>query len=107
MKLKTVFLLLLSFQLSAAVHSQTTRLTLRMENATLEQVLWEIQRQTDFVFMYGTADVAGVTGLNVDVADRTVAEILDFCLRDTRLTYEISGNAVVIKARDEEKKERV
>lgn len=107
MKLKTVFLLLLSFQLSAAVHSQTTRLTLRMENATLEQVLWEIQRQTDFVFMYGTADVAGVTSLNVDMTDRTVPEILDYCLKGTRLTYEVSGNAVVLKMCDEEKKERV
>ena len=107
MKLKTVFLLLLSFQLSAAVHSQTVRLSLRMENATLEQVLWEIQRQTDFVFMYGTADVAGVTGLNVDMTDRTVPEILDYCLKGTRLTYEVSGNAVVLKMRDEEKKERV
>lgn len=107
MKLKTVFLLLLSFQLSAAAHSQTTRLSLRMENATLEQVLWEIQRQTDFVFMYGTSDIAGVTGLNVNMTDKTVPEILDHCLAGTRLTYEVSGNAVVIKTREEEKNKSV
>ena len=82
-------------------------MTLRMENATLEQVLWEIQRRAFVVFMYGTADVAEVTGLNVNAENWTVREILDHCLRDTRLTYEMAGNAVVIKRRNDMEKQRM
>lgn len=107
MKLKFILLLFMSVQLSAAVHSQTAQVTLKMSNVTLEQVLWEIQKQTDFVFMYGTSDIAGVTGLNVDMASKTVEEILDYCLKGTKLRYEISGTAVVIKMRDEEKKKQL
>ena len=107
MKLKLVLILISSFQLSAAVYSQSNRLTLKMEEVSLEQVIWEIQKQTDFVFMYGTRDIAKVDKLTVDMTDKTVNEILDQCLRNTGLIYEISGNAVVIKRADDDKKEMV
>ena len=107
MKLKLVLILISSFQLSAAVYSQNNRLTLKMEDVSLEQVIWEIQKQTDFVFMYGTRDIAKVDKLTVDMTDKTVNEILDQCLRNSGLIYEISGNAVIIKRADDDKKEMV
>lgn len=104
MKLKLILVLISSFQLTAAVHSQDSKLTLKMKNVSLEQVIWEIQKQTDFVFMYGTQEIAKVNNLTVDVSDKTVREVLDQCLRDTELVYEISGNAIVIKSGEEDKK---
>lgn len=105
MKLKLILILISSFQLTAAVHSQNSKLTLKMENVSLEQVIWEIQKQTDFVFMYGMQDIAKVSNLTIDVSDKTVKEILDQCLHDTGLVYEISGNAVIIRRTDDDKKE--
>ena len=107
MKLKLVLILISSFQLSAAVYSQGNGLTLKMEDVSLEQVIWEIQKQTDFVFMYGTRDIAKVNKLTIDVTDKTVNEILNQCLSGTGLVYEISGNAVIIKREDEDKKKMV
>ena len=43
MKLKLILILISSFQLSAAVYSQGNKVTLKMENTLLEQVIWEIQ----------------------------------------------------------------
>lgn len=40
MKLKLILILISSFQLTAAVHSQNSKLTLKMENVSLEQVIW-------------------------------------------------------------------
>lgn len=105
MKLKLILILISSFQLSAAVYSQGNKVTLKMENTSLEQVIWEIQKQTDFVFMYGTQDVSKVARLTVDMKDKTVNEILNLCLRNTGLIYMISGNAVIIKRADDNKKE--
>ena len=105
MKLKLILILISSFQLSAAVYSQGNKVTLKMENTSLEQVIWEIQKQTDFVFMYGTQDVSKVARLTVDMKDKTVNEILNQCLRNTGLIYMISGNAVIIKRADDNKKE--
>ena len=68
-----------------------------LENVSLEQVIWEIQKKTDFVFMYGTRDIEGVKQLTVQETDKEVNEILKTCLKNTGLWFEISGNAVVIK----------
>lgn len=99
MKLKLLLILVGCFQLSAKVHSQE-KLTLRMENVTLEQVVWEIQKHTKFVFMYGTKDIENVDKLTLNVTDRTVPEILQKCLQNTDLLFKISGNAVVIKRKE-------
>ena len=35
----------------------TATVTASFKNATLSEILWEIQRQTDFTFVYSTNDV--------------------------------------------------
>lgn len=97
-KLKIFLMLFSCIQLSAAVHSQNNiKISLELENVSLEQVIWEIQKKTDFVFMYGSRDIAAVDNLTVRERDKAVQDILQSCLRNTGLKYEISGNAVVIK----------
>ena len=97
-RLKYFLILFSCFQLNAAVHSQNNvRISLDLENVSLEQVIWEIQKKTDFVFMYGTRDIEGVKQLTVQETDKEVNEILKTCLKNTGLWFEISGNAVVIK----------
>ena len=97
-RLKFFLILFSCFQLNAAVHSQNNvRISLDLENVSLEQVIWEIQKKTDFVFMYGARDIEGVKQLTVQETDKEVNEILKTCLKNTGLWFEISGNAVVIK----------
>lgn len=97
-KLKIFLILFGCLPLNAAVHSQNNvKISLDMENVSLEEVIWEIQKKTDFVFMYGTRDIEGVRQLTVKEQDKAVNEILRACLQNTGLGFEISGNAVVIK----------
>lgn len=98
MKLKLFLLLFTCLQLNATVHSQNNaRLSLNLHDVSLEQVIWAIQKKTDFVFMYGTTDIQEIDKLSIDVQDKAVSEILEQCLKNTTLKYEISGNAIVIK----------
>ena len=96
MKLKVFLLMFSCLQLSAASQNNT-KISIDLENVSLEQVIWEIQKKTDFVFMYGTRDVEAVKHLTVKRDNSAVNDILQECLKDTDLKYEISGNAVVIK----------
>lgn len=97
-KLKIFLILFGCLPLNAAVHSQNNvKISLDMENVSLEEVIWEIQKKTDFVFMYGTRDVESVKNLTIREKSRAVNDILRECLQDTGLKYEISGNAVVIR----------
>jgi TonB-linked SusC/RagA family outer membrane protein len=73
--------------------------TIEMRGADLEQVIWEIQKQTEYVFMYGAREVKGVSGLNVAARNRQALEVLDECLKNTDLMYTMEGMNVVIKKR--------
>ena len=97
MKLKIALVLLSCLPLSAAVYSQDSKLSLRVENASLEEVIWELQKKTGFIFMYGTRDVERVRGLNVDAREMTVREILALCLEGTGLAPEVTPEAIIIR----------
>ena len=98
MKLK-LFLFLFCFgQLQAmAVSQNQEKISLDLKHVSLEQLIWEIQKKTDFVFTYGSNDIAGVKNLVVTEKNKTVSEILGNCLKNTGLGYEIIGNGIVIK----------
>lgn len=95
------FCLLWIFSLSSLMiqAQENQRITVDLRGETLEAALWYLQNRTKFVFMYATKDISGVSDVNVKAKDKTVTEILDECLAGTNLTYEVSGNAIVIKKR--------
>lgn len=57
-------------QAANTVFAQTT-VTATFKNATLGEVLWEVQRQTDFTFVYSTEDVKKVKVANLIVNHET------------------------------------
>lgn len=73
------------------------RITLNLQKASLEQVIWEIQKKTGFTFMYGSNDIQAVNNITLNEKDKSIREILDKCLKGTNLTYEISGKEIIIK----------
>ena len=83
------------------------RITLNLQKATLEQVIWEIQKKTGFTFMYGSNDIQTVRNITLNEKDKSIREILDKCLRGTSLTYEISGKEIIIKQTDANKKRTI
>ena len=93
----------------ASVFAQTT-VTAKFRNVTLNEVLWEIQKQTDFTFIYSTNDAKKVRVENLDVKNETEGLVPDstfFCL-DTE--QDIFVGAVNIRLRSlfaalEERKE--
>ncbi|MFV0323387.1 MAG: SusC/RagA family TonB-linked outer membrane protein [Bacteroides xylanisolvens] len=79
------------------------RISVDLKGETLESALWYLQNRTKFIFMYATEDIANVTDITVKAKDKTIVEILDECLEGTNLTYDISGSAIVIKKRQNQK----
>ena len=85
---------------SFAVQAQEDqRSSVELRGVSLESAIWHLQNQTKFVFMYATEDIENISNINVKAKNKTIAEIMDECLKGTNLTYEISGNAIVIKKR--------
>ncbi|MDR1274515.1 MAG: secretin and TonB N-terminal domain-containing protein, partial [Odoribacteraceae bacterium] len=97
MKLKIMLVVISCLPMSATAYSQNSKVSMHVENASLEEIIWDLQKKTDFVFMYGTREIDHVRGLNVDVQDKTVQEILTLCLKGTGLSSSLSGNTVIIR----------
>ena len=95
--MKLTFLLLTCFvvQTFASLNAQTV--TIKKQNASLEEVIWELKQQTQFTFMYNNEDIARIKGIDLNEKEVDVEKILQKCLKNTNLEYVVLNNAIVIK----------
>ena len=95
--MKLTFLLLTWFvdQAFARLNAQTV--TIKKQNETLEEVIWELKQQTRFTFMYNNEDIAQIKGIDLNEKEVDVEKILQKCLKNTNLEYVVLNNAIVIK----------
>ena len=74
------------------------RVTLQVENATMEEVLSIIKEQTGLKFVYSDEDMQSVGSITLSVKNVTVKEAIDRCLKGTALTASVRDNTIVISA---------
>ena len=102
MIMKAVWIIIMAsvLQVSAGTnlsYSQSVKMNLHFDKANLEQVIWDMKKQTEFNFFYSNEEVKSVKGLDIDMKNATAQDVLDFCLTGTGLTYEIVHKAIIIK----------
>lgn len=90
------FIMMGFVQAANTAFAQAT-VTVNLEDATLSDVLWEIQRQTDFTFIYSTNDVKKVKVHNLKVKNEKISAVLDECLRNSGLAYTVKDGAIAIR----------
>lgn len=95
MKLTFVLVFCMLVQTFVAVNAQTV--TLKKQNASLEEIIWELKEQTKFVFLYSSADVATVKGIDIDMQNSQIDAILKKCLEGTDLQFVKENNAIIIR----------
>jgi len=95
MKLAAFFLLVGSLTVSAHGRAQE-RVTLHLKGVSLETVLDRIQEQTGYGYMFSYKEVHVTRKFDVDVRGATIQAVLDQCLKDLPVTYEVSGKMIKI-----------
>jgi len=96
MRLTVILLFAFIFTVRANSYSQTTKLTLNIENSSLNKLLSEIEQQSGYFFYYNF-NLDDYKNLNVEVKDRSIKDVLDLVLKNQGLSYEIVDRYVVIK----------
>lgn len=96
MKLTIVLTILLTVNTFASVYSQTTRLSVELENTSLQELFEKIADQSDFQFIYNDEEIREVKNLNARFEGATVEYILETVLRDVDLEYKVINDVVVI-----------
>lgn len=100
MKFYVLFMLFGMLHTYGNVHSQN--LTLSVENASLKEVFREIEKNSDYRFLFKSDDVVGIKGLTLSVSLADIDNVMALCLKGTRLVYEKDGSLIIIKRGQED-----
>lgn len=96
MKLTVVFLIAFSLQISASVYSQTTKLSLNVQNQSIKDVLYLIENQTDFRFIYESGKINLDKKVSVQVREQSVEFVLRQLFNNEGVNYEITENNFIL-----------
>lgn len=97
LKLMTIFLMVgMSVYSAVNSYSQTTRLSLKLNNKTIKEAISQIEKQSEYIFFYydNVLDVNKKVSINIE--NQTVDKILDVLLKPTGNTYTISDRQIYI-----------
>jgi len=96
MKLLFLFSIICVFQVSASLYSQNQMVTLKLKNASLQQVISIIEAQTNLHFFYQDEQVSMVSAITLNETDQTLDVVLEKALKGTELDYRLVDKHVVI-----------
>ncbi len=97
MKFLSLFMFAGILQMSASVYSQGKLLNLSLQDASFEEVLTEIRNQSEFTFLYNSEDLDELKKVDLEVSDAKVEDVLNKCLTNSKLDYQIKNKVIVIK----------
>lgn len=96
MKLTITLLLFAVFTATASsIYSQTTRINLKLKNATLVDVFREIERTSDFGFFFKSDELDLSKRVSIDLKDATIDETLKKILIDN-YSYRILDKNIIV-----------
>ncbi|MDR2040452.1 MAG: TonB-dependent receptor [Bacteroidales bacterium] len=81
---------------ASSTYSQDTKLSLKMENVTIRQVFDEIERNSEFIFIFRDDAVDVSTKVNLDTTAKSIDEVLQEVFRATNNQYRIVDRQVIV-----------
>lgn len=94
----TVFFVLLSFvQLMANnSYAQKTKLSVDLNNTSIEMVLLNIENQSNFKFIYNKEKVDVDSRVSIQLKEKSINETLDALFEGKNVSYRFYGNQVIL-----------
>jgi len=101
MRLTILFLFVGLMQVSASLYSQTSKVTLNLQKSSIENVLKEIEQQTEYRFAYNTESIDLNRMITIDVNGKPISEVLDEIFEGTSVKYRLEGRHVLLYSTEE------
>jgi len=99
MKLTTFLLAIAFFNIHASNYAQKTKITLDLDNVTIEKVLIEIESTTDFKFLFNHKDVDVNKVVSVQAKKESVKNILTNMFLNNLVTFELLDKQIILKSK--------
>ena len=84
---------------AAESYSQTMKVTIVAENTPADKVISEIEKQTDYLFVYNVNDVNLNRNVKVNAKNRPVAEVLNQMFDGTNIYYAMEGKNIMLMSK--------
>lgn len=104
MKLTTLLLVVSLFTANANSYSQNTKITLHLDNVTVEELFSEIESLTDFRFLYNHLKVDFNQKVSVNAEKQSISDILETLFSDTNIYFNVRKKLIILKTRETQKK---
>ena len=100
MRINLITILITMTLVQAAASTFGQRVTLREKNASLQQVLLSIKKQTNYTFLYNSDLIKSARKVSLNLENVQLEQALDACFQGQDLSFKIIENTVVIKKKD-------
>lgn len=101
MKITTVLTLIVIFQLSAtSLHSQNVKVSISRNNLPLKEFIQEIERQTDYLFMYSEKEIDLQEKVHVNAKNKPVSKILEEVFGNSEIAYNFNEGYISLRTRN-------
>lgn len=102
MRVSLFFILISAFQvLAGASYSQTARLTLSVKNSTVQDVLEQIEGQSEFYFLYNNQLIDVERKVDLEFKDQKIETVLLSLFNDGSVNYQIKDRHIVLTPAEE------
>ncbi|MEA3317219.1 MAG: SusC/RagA family TonB-linked outer membrane protein, partial [Bacteroidota bacterium] len=100
-KVMAVILLIINVNtVSAKSYAQEVTFSLSFENISIKQALKEIEKQSDFYFMYNDNKIDVSKKIDIQVEEVSINQLLDQILKGTGIVYEIVDKQIVLNPKE-------
>lgn len=98
MKLSVFFMFLMVFQLHAVnANSQEARINIQKNTLSLGELISEIEKQTEYLFVYTDNDIDLAQKVKLNAKNASVKQILTEVLKNNQLVYKFSNNYISLR----------
>jgi TonB-linked SusC/RagA family outer membrane protein len=97
LKLTTLLLLVAIFTSRADTYAQKTKVSLELNNSTVEKVIETIEQKTDFKFIYKLSDIDLDRQISIHVKDQNIKTVLDYIFKGTATDFIIRDTQIILK----------
>ncbi|MFA6843536.1 MAG: carboxypeptidase-like regulatory domain-containing protein, partial [Bacilli bacterium] len=96
--MKNFILLMLVFNLAAVANTNGQRIKkFEVKDASLKSCIFKIQKMTNYGFIYNGLEIDKIKGINIDLKNVNVKDVLNAILVGTNFCYEITDKVIAIK----------
>lgn len=101
MKLTTVLTLIAVFQLSATIlHSQNAKVSISRNNLPLKEFIQEIEKQTDYLFMYSEKEINLQEEVHVNAKNKPVSTVLEEVFGNSKIAYNFNEGYISLRTKN-------